>query len=41
MESYFPILIMVCDSGKQILCRTVEDVPFGVKFIVLKTRCDE
>jgi len=36
--SYFPIIILLVDTDKVMLCEHTEDVPCGVTFRVLHTR---
>lgn len=35
-HGYFPIRILLTNSGKEMVCNTVQDVPSGEPLIVLK-----
>jgi hypothetical protein len=40
MLSYFPLLILLVDSGKTVRVTGPSEIPSGVSFKVLETNCD-
>lgn len=37
-DNWFPIKIIISDSGEVLICKTPEDVPNGISFKVIETK---